>query len=101
VDRVTFLHPVNVGEVLTLHASVNAAWRTSMEVGVRVEAENPLTGGVRHTNSAYLTMVAVDARGRPSDIPALHAESPTERRREHDAQLRREGRLAEREHVDG
>jgi acyl-CoA hydrolase len=65
VDRLTFLHPVHVGDVLTLSASANAAWRTSMEVGVRLEAENPFTGEVRHTSSAYLTMVAVDDQGRP------------------------------------
>ena len=55
VDRVTFLHPVYVGEVLTLSASVNAVWSTSIEVGVRGEAENPLTGEARHTSSAYMT----------------------------------------------
>jgi acyl-CoA hydrolase len=65
VDRVTFLHPVFVGDVLTLSASVNAAWRTSMEVGVRVEAENPFTGETRHTSSAYLTMVAIDEQSVP------------------------------------
>src|SRR5947209_8167683 len=60
VDRMTFLHPVHVGELLHLSAMVNAAWRTSMEVGVRVESEDPFTGEVRHTNSAYLSMVALD-----------------------------------------
>ena len=65
MDRMTFLTPVHVGELLTLKAAVNAVWRTSMEVGVRVEAENPRTGEVRHTNTAYLTMVAVDDDGRP------------------------------------
>src|SRR5919202_4658631 len=63
VGSMTFLHPVHVGELLTLSASVNAVWRTSMEVGVRVVAENPRTGDARHTNSAYLTMVAVDDQG--------------------------------------
>src|SRR5215217_8814486 len=58
VDRMTFVQPVHVGDLLTLKASVNAVWRTSMEVGVRVEAENPRTGEVSHTNTAYLTMVA-------------------------------------------
>ena len=97
VDRLTFLHPVYVGEVLTLSASVNAAWRTSMEVGVRVEAENPFTGEVRHTSSAYLTMVAVDEQGRPKPVPPFVAESVTEQRREREAQLRRVNRLSERE----
>jgi acyl-CoA hydrolase len=91
VDRMTFLHPVSVGEVLTLRASVNAAWRTSMEIGVRVEAENPLTGERHHTSSAYLTLVAVDAKGRPRPVPPLLAESATARRRSH--------RLAEREQI--
>jgi len=100
VDRVTFLHPVHLGEVLTFKASVNAAWHTSMEVGVRVEAENPLTGEQRHTSSAYLTMVAIDEYGRPSVVPELAPESETERRRERAAQLRRERRLAERDEAD-
>src|SRR3954469_21431446 len=62
-DRMAFLHPVHVGELLHLSATVNAAWRTSMEVGVRVVAESPLTGESRHTNSAYFTMVAVNEEG--------------------------------------
>lgn len=99
VDRLTFLHPVHVGEVLTLTASVNAAWRTSIEVGVRVDAENPFTGEARHTSSAYLTMVAVDELGRPAPVPPFVAESPTQRRREREAQLRRANRLAEREQI--
>ena len=65
MDRMTFLVPIHVGELVTFSATVNAAWRTSMEVGVRVEAENPRTGEVRHTNTAYLTMVALDDEGRP------------------------------------
>jgi acyl-CoA hydrolase len=99
VDRLTFLHPVHVGDVLTLSASVNAAWRTSMEVGVRVEAEDPLSGDTRHTSSAYLTMVAVDDQGRATEVPPLAAETATARRREREAQLRRATRLAEREQI--
>jgi len=99
---VTFLHPVHLGELLTLKATVNAAWRTSMEVGVRVEAENPLTGEQRHTSSAYITMVAIDEHGRPSAVPPHHAETVEEERREREAQLRRANRLAERAQiVDG
>src|SRR5205809_3690383 len=64
MDRMTFLLPVHVGQLLTLRASVNAVWRTSMEVGVRVEAEDPRSGEVSHTNTAYLTMVALDDEGR-------------------------------------
>jgi acyl-CoA hydrolase len=100
VDRMTFLQPVHVGDLLTLKASVNAVWRTSMEVGVRVLAESPRTGEVRHTNSAYITMVAVDEHGRPvPGVPGLKCESPEELRREREAQVRRANRLAEREEL--
>jgi acyl-CoA hydrolase len=98
-DRLTFLQPIHVGELVTLQASVNAAWRTSMEVGVRVQTENPRTGEERHTNTAYLTMVAVDEDGHPTEVPALIAQSPDELRREAEAQLRRSNRLAEREQI--
>jgi acyl-CoA hydrolase len=101
VDRMAFLHPVHVGDLLHLSGSVNAAWRTSMEVGVRVEAENPVTGEMRHTNSAYLTMVAVDENGRPIEVPALVPETPDEERRAAEAELRRKNRLAEREQILG
>jgi acyl-CoA hydrolase len=70
-----------------------------MEVGVRVEAENPLTGERRHTNSAYLTLVAVDAQGRPVQVPPLEAHDEEARRREAGAQIRRANRLAERERI--
>lgn len=96
VDRVAFLHRVHVGELLHLSATVNAAWRSSMEVGVRVESENALTGERRHSNSAYLTMVAVDDEGRPVAVPALHPQGEEEQRRMREAQLRRDNRLAER-----
>jgi acyl-CoA hydrolase len=99
VDRMTFLLPVHVGELLTLSASVNAAWRTSMEVGVRVCAENPLTGELRHTNSAYITIVAVDEAGQPAEVPRMRTETPDELRREREAQVRRANRLAEREEI--
>ena len=96
MDRMNFLVPIYVGEYVTLSASVNAAWRTSMEVGVRVEAENPLTGDKRHTNTAFLTMVALDADGKPALVPPLLATSPTQQRRMREAEMRRAGRLAER-----
>jgi acyl-CoA hydrolase len=98
-DRMTVLLPIHIGELVTLNASVNAAWHSSMEVGIRVEAENPRTGAVRHTNTAYLTMVAVDEEGRPAPVPLLCTTTPDERRRETEAQLRRENRLAEREQI--
>ena len=99
IDRMTFLHPVYVGQLLTCRASVNAVWRTSMEVGVRVEAENPRTGEVRHTSTAYLTMVAVDDEGEPVQVPPLAVESDDERRRQREAELRRQNRLNERDQI--
>jgi acyl-CoA hydrolase len=99
IDRMTFLHPVHVGQLLKCKATVNAVWRSSMEVGVRVEAENPLTGDVRHTSTAYLTMVVLDEEGRPTPAPPLVAESPDEQRRMREAELRRRNRLAEREQI--
>jgi acyl-CoA hydrolase len=99
VDRMTFQEPVELGDLVTFRASVNAAWRTSMEVGVRVEAERPGTGRVRHTSSAYLTMVALDEGGRPTAVPPLLIEHPTAARRVREAQTRRDNRLAEREQL--
>jgi acyl-CoA hydrolase len=96
MDRMTFLEPVEIGELLTLKAAVNAVWRTSMEVGVRVEAERPRTGQVRHTSTAYLTFVALDEDGRPIEVPPLVTAGAAERRREREAQTRRRNRLAER-----
>ena len=99
MDRMTFILPVNVGELVTCSASVNAAWRTSMEVGVRVEAESPFTGERRHTSTAYLTMVAVDEHGTPAPVPPLTVESEVEQRRQREAELRRQNRLAERDEI--
>ncbi|MCB0866284.1 MAG: acyl-CoA thioesterase [Solirubrobacterales bacterium] len=100
MDRMTFLTPVFVGELLTCSSSVNAVWRTSMEVGVRVEAENPFTGEKRHTSTAYLTMVALED-GKPVAAPRLIAETDEERRRQREAELRRANRLAERDQIRG
>jgi acyl-CoA hydrolase len=99
MDRMTFNEAVHIGDVVTFKATVNAAWRTSMEVGVRVEAENPFTRTVRHTTTAYLTMVAVDDEQNPAPVPPLRCETEDERRREREAQLRRANRLAEREQI--
>jgi acyl-CoA hydrolase len=99
MDRMNFLVPIYVGELLTFSSTVNAAWRTSMEVGVRVDAENPHTGEVRHTNTAYITMVAIDEEGKPAEVPPVVAETPTEQRRMREAELRRANRLAEREQI--
>jgi acyl-CoA hydrolase len=99
MDRMTFASRVDIGELLTLRARVNAVWRTSMEVGVRVEAEDVRTGEVRHTSTAYLTMVAIDEHGGPVPVPPLQLEDgDTEAvRRQSAAQQRRRNRLAERE----
>jgi acyl-CoA hydrolase len=99
MDRMTFLHPVNVSELVTCLAKVNAVWRTSMEVGVRVEAESPRTGERRHTSTAYLTMVAVDENGQPIPVPPLTVETEDEQRRQREAELRRANRLAERDQI--
>jgi acyl-CoA hydrolase len=99
MDRMDFLVPIRVGELVTFSATVNAAWRTSMEVGVRVDAENPRTGELRHTNTAYLTMVALDDDGKPAPVAALVAETPTEARRMREAELRRANRLTERSQI--
>jgi acyl-CoA hydrolase len=101
MDRMTFTAPIYVGELLHCCATVNAVWRTSMEVGVRVEAENAVTGDVRHTSTAYMTMVAVDEKGKPVPAPPLKVEGETEKRRQLEAQTRRRNRLAEREEILG
>ena len=99
MDRMTFLEPIHIGELVTFKAAVNAVWRTSMEVGVRVEAERPRTGELRHTSTAYLTMVALDDEGRPVEVPPLEVRGPEEERREREAQTRRRNRLAERDEI--
>lgn len=99
MDRMTFEHPVLVGNLVTVRACVNAVWRTSMEVGVRVESENIRTRECLHTSTAYLTMVALDDNRRPTEVPPLAPETPDEERRQREAQLRRDNRLAEREHI--
>jgi acyl-CoA hydrolase len=100
MDRMTFRHPVFVGQLVTVKATVNAAWRTSMEVGVRVESENVRSGEVLHTSTAYLTMVALDDDGNPTEVPPLDPETPDEVRRAREAQLRRDNRLAERRRIE-
>ena len=99
LDRMTSLEPVQVGELVTFKATVNAAWRTSVEVGVRVEAEDPRTGDSRHTTTAYVTMVALDDDGAPTQVPGVRCESDDETRREREAQLRRANRLRERDEI--
>jgi acyl-CoA hydrolase len=95
VDRVDFREPIHLGELVTMYASVNYAHRTSIEVGVRVEAENLLTGERRHTNSCYLTFVAIDDAGLPVPVPPVVPETEEEKRRHAEAEARRARRLAE------
>ena len=96
VDRVDFLQPISLGELVTARASVNYAGRTSMEVGVRIEAENLVTGQRRHTNSCYVTYVAIDEHGKPSPVPPVLPETEEERRRFRAGDERRRRRLEER-----
>ena len=100
VDRVDFREPIYIGELLTMKASVNYVGKTSMEVGVRVETENLLTGERRHTNSCYVTFVAMGADGRPVKVPPIKPETPDEERRHAAAQERRRRRLEDR-HAEG
>jgi len=93
IDRLVFHHPVFVGDVLFLKACLNMVGKSSMEVGVRVEAENYLTGEVRHTASAYLTFVALDEKGRPKEVPGLIPETEAEKRRYQEALMRKKARL--------
>ena len=95
IDRMDFHTPVLVGDLLFFKASLNLVGRTSMEIGVRVEAENLMTGEVRHAASAYLTFVAIDRQSKPVAVPALILETAEEHRRNSDARARRDARLAE------
>jgi len=94
IDSLVFHYPVFVGDLLTLKASINLAAKSSMEIGVRIESENLLTGEVRHNASAYLTFVALDKAGRPTQVPSLIFETEDEKQRNSQAQTRRSNRLA-------
>jgi acyl-CoA hydrolase len=95
MDHIDFIRPVHLGDLLTLKSSVNRAFSTSMEVGVKVWAENTLTTSVVHVASAYLVFVAIDSEGRRQSVPRLLPETPDEQRRYDDALRRREHREAE------
>ena len=97
IDRLSFHHAVFVGDLVTFKASINVAGRTSMDIGVRVEAENLITGEVRHTASAYLTYVALDANLKPKPVAPLILETEEQERRFRQAAARKEGRKEERE----
>jgi acyl-CoA hydrolase len=94
VDSLNFLHPVHISELVILRSSVNRVFRTSMEVGVKVETENLMTGQRLHTCSAYLTFVALDENQRATPIPPVIPETEEEKRRYREAGERREYRLA-------
>ena len=96
VDRVDFREPIHLGDLVIMKCSVNYVGRTSMEVGVRVESEDLQTGNRRHTNSCYLTFVAIDRNGKPVEVPKLVPESEDEKRRFEAAKERRRRRLEER-----
>ena len=95
MDHIDFIQPVHLGNLVTLKSSVNRAFTTSLEVGVKVWAENTQTGMQRHVASAYLVFVAIDKDGRPLKVPELIPETADEKRRYADALLRREHREAE------
>jgi len=97
VDGLHFHHPVKQGEVVILQASVNRVFRTSLEVGVRVTKENLLTGGRKHTNTAYLTFVAIDDEGKPVPANPVKPVTNAEKRRYRDAARRRQSRLSHRQ----
>ena len=96
IDRMDFYRPVYVGDLLILKACVNYVGRTSIEVGVRIEAENLKTGKVTHTGSSYVTYVALDEKGKPTPVPQAIPRTPDEKRRWREGKERREQRLKER-----
>jgi acyl-CoA hydrolase len=96
IDRVDFREPIHVGDLVVMKASCNYSGRTSMEIGVRVEAEDMTTGRRRHTNSCYLTFVAIDRNNKPVEIPQIVPQSADEVRRHAAAKARRQRRLEER-----
>jgi len=101
VDKVDFREPIHVGELLTAYGRVNFAGKTSMEVGVKVLSENPLTGQKRHTNSCYLTYVALDDDRVPTEVPPILPETPDEKRRYDRAAQRRASRVMDRRFDQG
>ena len=92
MDRLDFHQPVFMGELVVLRASINYAGNTSMEVGVRVEAEDLMTGEIRHTNSAYVTMVSLDENRKPTPIAKIMPETQDERRRFEEGKIRAQHR---------
>lgn len=96
IDSMTFRRPIRIGDLVILNAEVAYTGRTSMEAEVHVVAENPITGERTHTNTAYLVYVALDDEGRPSQVPALKAETEDDKRRMEEAAVRQKRRLEQR-----
>jgi len=95
IERLDFLSPVYIGDVLRMNSCINYVGETSMEIGVRVEAENPMTGEVRHTGTAFLTYVALGKDGKAQPVPAMKPVTDDEKRRWADAETRKMARLTE------
>ena len=93
IDSMTFRQPIRIGDLIILNAEVSYVGRTSLEAEVHVSAENPVTGERTYTNTAYLVYVALDDEGRPTSVPALHAETEEEKQRMERARERQERRL--------
>ena len=92
VDRLDFLAPVKMGEIMILKSSVNYTGKSSMEVGIRIESENPKTGHIHHTSSAYLTFVSLNENGKPQKVDDIEAENDIEIRRYNEGKKRHEER---------
>ncbi|HED04421.1 MAG TPA: acyl-CoA thioesterase [Candidatus Fraserbacteria bacterium] len=101
IDSLSFLSPIKIGQFVIIRAAVNYTGQTSMEVGVRIESEDPLSGERQLTTHGYLTFVALDEGGRPTAVPAVIPETAEEKRRYQEARLRREAKLRRREADEG
>ena len=101
VDKVNFKEPIHIGELVTAYARVNFAGHTSMEVGVKIIAENVLSGERRHTNSCYVTYVALNEKGEPTEVPPIVPETADEKRRYERAAQRRASRVMDRRYDQG
>ena len=99
IDRMNFIAPVYLGDLLVMKASINYVGRTSMEVGVRMEAENLLSGKVTHVGSCFLTYVALDDGGNPTPVDPVIPVTPDEKRRHREAETRRKLRQVERAEI--
>lgn len=100
VDEMVFREPVHVGDLVTFRASVNDVGTTSLECGVRIDAERLRTGEIVHASTAYFVYVAIDDEGRPRPVPPIEVATPEERRRQREAKLRRESRLRHKQQLE-